>query len=190
MPPNLDRNIIGPPAPAVFLDRDGTLIEDRGHLRSPEEVVFFPETVPALRDLQQRFKLFIVTNQSGIAKGELASEQVAAVNNHVVDVLGRSGIDIAAVYCCPHQRSDNCDCIKPKRFFLDEAARDHNIDLLRSFTVGDHLHDVEFGRSVGATGIYVLTGHGAKHRDHLRGDEIVTRDIGEAADWILKSALA
>jgi len=173
-------------APAVFLDRDGTLIEDRGHLCSPDEVAFYPVTVTALKRLQPHFKLIIVTNQPGISKGELTPAQVEAVNAHIIERLQQVGVSIADVYCCPHQRTEGCRCIKPNRYFADLAAREHGLDLRRSFAVGDHPHDVEFGRQMGGTGIYVLTGHGEKHRTTLRGDEIVAADIAAAADWILR----
>ncbi len=174
------------PQPAIFLDRDGTLIEDRGHLSSAAEVVFFPATVPALRRLQPHFRLFIVTNQAGVSTGEVTMADVQRVNDHVVARLREAGIEIAAVYCCPHQRSEDCECIKPKPFFMEQAAREHGVDLSRSFTVGDHPHDVHLARNVGATGIFVLTGHGAKHRDELGPDDIVAKGIEEAAEIILR----
>jgi D-glycero-D-manno-heptose 1,7-bisphosphate phosphatase len=173
------------PRPAVFLDRDGTLIEDLGHLRDASEVVFFAETVPALRRLQPHFILFIVTNQSGVGKGELTLDEASRVNDYVVRRLRERGVEMAAVYCCPHRRDENCACIKPKPFFLEQAAREHGLDLRRSFAIGDHPHDVEFARNADATGIYVLTGHGLKHQAELRGDEIVVADIAAATDWIL-----
>lgn len=171
--------------PAVFLDRDGTLIEDRGHLRAPAEVVFYPETLPALYRLQRHFRLFIVTNQSGVSKREVTLADVARVNDHVTARLREAGIEIAAVYCCPHQRSDDCACIKPKPFFLEQAVREHGVDLRRSFAMGDHPHDVQFARNAGATGIYLLTGHGPKHRAELDADTVVAQDIREATDIIL-----
>ncbi len=176
------------PRPAVFLDRDGTLIEDRGCLRSPHEAVFFAGTVSALRRLQPHFRLFIATNQSGVGKGELTLDEANQVNSHVVQWLRGQGVEIDAVYCCPHQRADNCACIKPKPFFLEQAAREHRLDLRRSFVIGDHPHDVEFARNAGATGIYVLTGHGRKHRAELRGDNNVVAGIASAAEWILAGA--
>lgn len=171
--------------PAVFLDRDGTLIEDRGQLRSPSEVVFYPDTIPALRRLGERFRLFIVTHQPGIATGLASADEVARVNAHVVAELNRAGIAIAAVYCCPHRREDNCDCIKPRPFFLNQAARAYSVTLPRSFVVGDHPHDVALAEQVGATGIYVLTGHGARHRATLPPGRTVLPGIREAVEWIL-----
>jgi D-glycero-D-manno-heptose 1,7-bisphosphate phosphatase len=174
--------------PAVFLDRDGTIIEDRGHLADPAEVVFYPDTVDALQRLQERFLLFVVTHQPWVARGILTLEQVNRVNARVVSYLAEHGVTITAVYVCPHERSDGCSCIKPNPYFLHKAAADYRVDLPRSFTVGDHPHDVEFARSVGARGVYVRTGHGSKHLAELRPDEIVVAGIGAAADWILHSA--
>ena len=170
--------------PAVFLDRDGTLIEDAGFLRHAAEVSFFPQTFSALRRLR-RFVLFIVTNQSGIAKGEITTEEARIVNDYVVRRLAEHEIDIRAVYCCPHQRTDECDCMKPKPYSLKLAEREHKIDLGRSFVIGDHPSDIELAHAVGAKGIYVLTGHGVKHREELRVPETVVGDIGAAADVIL-----
>ena len=174
-----------PGQPAVFLDRDGTLIEDRGHLRDPDEVVFFADTVDALRRLQAHARLFIVTNQSGVGKGLLTQADADRVNAFVVDRLREAGVRIAAVYCCPHRREDGCACIKPHPLFLMRAASEHGLDLRRSFVVGDHPHDVEFADNVRATGIYVLTGHGAKHRADLLPGATVVPGIRESADWIL-----
>ena len=171
--------------PAVFLDRDGTIIEDRGHLRSPSEVVFFPDTVPSLKRLQEHFRLFVVTHQRGIADGIVSAAEVARVNEHVVAELSRHGVDITEVYCCPHRREDGCDCIKPKPYHLRQAARDYHIDLTRSFMVGDHPHDVVLADNAGACGIYVRTGHGAKHLAEIRGRPAIVPGIREAADWIL-----
>ena len=171
--------------PAIFLDRDGTLIEDRGHLRSPSDVVFLPGTVGALKRLQDAFALFIVTNQRGVAGGILSLNDVERVNAHVVCQLAEAGAKITEVYFCPHRRSDKCLCIKPKPYSMEKAAREHGLDLKRSFVVGDHPHDVETARSVGATGIYVRTGHGEKHGHELQDNTIIAADIEEAAHRIL-----
>ncbi len=170
---------------AVFLDRDGTLIHDRGYLRRTEEVEFYSQTVPALKKLQTRFELFIVTNQSGISRGLQTEREVAEVNRFVEDWLVEQGIRIRALYSCPHQRKDGCACIKPHSFFARKAADDFEIALEHSFSIGDHPHDVEFGRRFGGTGLYLLTGHGEKHRNELLGGERVFKDIGAAADGLI-----
>ncbi len=169
----------------MFLDRDGTIIEDRGDLRDESQVVFLPETFDALRHLQQDFLLFIVTNQSGIAKRAITRQDADRVNAFVVAQLAEAGIDVKDVYVCPHSRQDGCACIKPKPHFLWKAATQHRLDLRRSFTVGDHPCDVELASSVGAQGVYVLTGHGKQHLDELPPDASIAGNIGEAAERIL-----
>jgi D-glycero-D-manno-heptose 1,7-bisphosphate phosphatase len=173
---------------AVFLDRDGTIIEDRGDLSAPSEVVWFEDTISSLRRLSDCFDLFIVTNQSGVAKGTISMEAVDRVNAYVSSHLAQHGISIVATYVCPHERASDCHCIKPKPHFLKRAERDFRIDLRRSFVVGDHPHDVELAKNVGATGIYVLSGHGRKHRRDIPGDAIVADGIGEASEHILERA--
>lgn len=173
---------------AVFLDRDGTIIEDRGDLCDPSQVVFFRDTVSSLRRLCDRFDLFIVTNQSGVAQGTISMQAVNRVNSHVASYLARYGILILAIYVCPHERASGCHCIKPKPHFLKKAERDFHIDLKSSFVVGDHPHDVELAKNVSATGIYVLSGHGVKHLGEIPGDTIVAHGIGEAAELILGRA--
>jgi len=170
--------------PALFLDRDGTIIEDRGHLRSPSEVVFFADTVPALARLREHFRFFIVTHHSGIAGGLVTAEEAARVNDYVVEELRKHGIVISDVYCCPHLREDRCACIKPNPYFLRQAAERYNLHLAASFVIGDHPHDVVLAENAGGAGIYVLTGHGVKHRREIPAFKAVVPGIHEAADWI------
>lgn len=179
-----DRTAAG--RPAVFLDRDGTIIEDRGDLADPSQVEFFEDTVPALRRLAGRFDLFIVTNQSGVAKGAISVQDVERVNAHVLARLAETGIAIVATYVCPHERRDGCGCMKPSPHFLLRAEAEHRIDLRRSFVVGDHPHDVEFARGAGATGIYLLTGHGLRHLEGVPEGTPVAAGIREAVDLILE----
>lgn len=170
---------------AVFLDRDGTIIEDRGYLSDPAEVVWYEETVSSLFRLSECFHLFMVTNQDGVAKGRISMEAVDRVNAYVASVLERHGAPIAAIYVCPHDQGSGCRCGKPSPYFPLKAERDFRIDLGRSFVVGDHPQDVELAENAGATGIYVLTGHGRKHREEIPGGTIVVDGIGEAAEQIL-----
>lgn len=170
--------------PAVFLDRDGTIIEDVGYVRDPSQVVFVDNAVQALTPLAARFRLFIVTNQSGVAEGALTHAEVDGVHEFILGYLRQFGIHISRVYCCPHRRSDGCGCIKPNVFFLEAAALRYGIDLTRSFVVGDHPHDMELASNAGARGIYVLTGHGEKHRADLRTPCDIAGDIEQAAGMI------
>ena len=173
---------------AVFLDRDGTIIQDRGYLSDPAEVVWYEDTISSLLRLSECFHLFLVTNQDGVAKGKISMEAVDRVNAYVASVLERHGAAIAATYVCPHDQGSGCRCRKPSPYFLKKAERDFRIDPGRSFVVGDHPQDVELAENAGATGIYVLTGHGRKHRAEIPGDTIVADGIGDAAEEILVRA--
>jgi D-glycero-D-manno-heptose 1,7-bisphosphate phosphatase len=171
---------------AIFLDRDGTVIDDCGHLKKPEQVVFYDFTFKALKLLQRDYLLFLVTNQSGIAKGLLGKEDVEKVNRHVMDVLEENGIKITEVYYCPHNREDECKCIKPKPYFLKKASAKYRIELAKSYMIGDHPHDVECSLNAGASGIFVLTGHGSKHLDEVKEGWSVATNLLEAAEMINK----
>jgi D-glycero-D-manno-heptose 1,7-bisphosphate phosphatase len=172
---------------AIFLDRDGTIIEDKGYLKRPEDVVFFPNSFEALRMLGDFFELLIVTHQNGVAEGVLSLEEVEDVNEHIARVLESHGVEILRIYTCPHRSSDSCMCHKPKIYFMNEAARDYSLDLSRSYVIGDHPHDIEFAKNAGATGVYVLTGHGRKHYHELpEGAAAVCDDVMAATRWILE----
>ncbi len=172
------------PKPAIFLDRDGTLIEDVGYLGDPEKIRVYPDTVSALRLLADRYLFFIVTNQSGVAKGELSLEEVDRVNARLGDILDERGIHINRWYVCPHSREENCACAKPSPLFLKQAARKYGVDLKKSFILGDHPSDVYTGDAVGTCGLYVMTGHGSRHIHELDPGRIVFHTLYDAALWI------
>lgn len=172
--------------PAIFLDRDGTLIEEKGYLRFPHEVEFLPKVFQALKKIKDRYLFFIVTHQPGLSRGQLKLEEVDRVNNFIKDKLAQEGIIIEKIYVCPHRPEENCDCIKPKPYFLLQAAQEYGIDLLNSYVIGDHPVDVELARNAGASGIYVLTGHGSKHVHELAHYFPVVANLEEAANFILK----
>lgn len=172
--------------PAVFLDRDGTLIEDVGILTHPDQIRLFPDTIDALQTLSRNYVLFVVSNQPGISKGLVTSQQVASINFALDDQLRKKNVRIRKWYICPHQRNENCRCIKPKPFFLQEAAYRYGIDLSRSFVIGDHPHDVYIGDTLGVFGLYLLTGHGGRHLPELPADRLVFHSLLEAAHWISK----
>lgn len=172
--------------PAIFLDRDGTLIEEKGYLSSLKEVEFLPGVFQALIKLKDRYLFFIVTHQPGVGYGRLKSEEVDSINNFIRDKLAQEGIIIEKIYVCPHRPEENCECIKPKPYFLLQAAQEFGIDLLNSYVIGDHPADVELARKAGASGLYVLTGHGSKHVRELAHHFPVVTNLEKAVDFILK----
>ena len=171
--------------PAVFLDRDGTLIDDVGYIKHSSEVSFYSFTFEALSLLQEHFLLFIITNQSGIAKGITTEKEVSEVNKHIINKLKEQDIVIYDTFCCPHRREDNCECMKPKTYFIDKAHQLYNIDLSGSFIIGDHPSDIQCGLNAGVTPIYLLTGHGEKHKDEISKETVICSDLLEAAKCII-----
>jgi len=171
---------------AVFLDRDGTLIEDVGILKDFKDIHIFPQTIPALQKLQPRFELFVVTNQTWVSRGGLSLEEAERINKELHRVFLNHGITIREWYVCPHSKEEGCECRKPEAGFLLQAAEQYGLELEGSFIIGDHPHDVITGRSLGVRGLYLLTGHGRKHLHELEPDELIFTHIGEVADWILK----
>ncbi|HSV95608.1 MAG TPA: HAD-IIIA family hydrolase [Spirochaetota bacterium] len=173
---------------AVFLDRDGTINEDVGDLFEIDRVVFIPGAVDALRMLAGRFDIFIITNQSGIGKGVFDLDRYRSFEYEYNALLAREGIDIVETYCCPHRNDEPCVCRKPSTHFMTAAADKYGIDLALSFVVGDHPHDVEMGARAGARAVYLLTGHGTRHRDELLViPDHIADDLYGAAAWICAS---
>ena len=182
---------------AVFLDRDGTLVEEAGYLDRLERLVFFPYTVDAVRALNAAgFAVVVVTNQAGVARGIVREAFVREAHDHIARRLERGGARVDGFYYCPHHPEASveefrktCDCRKPGAGMFRRAAADLDLDLSRSFAVGDRWHDLEAGRAVGARTILVRTGYGGTEegagRTGLTPDAIVDNVI-EAASWILR----
>jgi D-glycero-D-manno-heptose 1,7-bisphosphate phosphatase len=160
---------------AVFADRDGTLIEDPGYLADPDGVRLLPGAAEALAVLGGRgFRLVVVSNQSGIARRLISEEQAAAVHERFLAELERRGVRLDGVRYCPHGPDDGCSCRKPLPGLLVDAAAELDVDLARSFMVGDTTSDVEAGRSAGCTTILLSSEAAA-----TPGPDHVARDWGE-----------
>ena len=179
---------------AVFLDRDGTIIEDKDYLSDPEQVVILPGAASALSRLQDAgFKLFIVSNQSGIGRGYYTMEDMHRVNARLLEELGRHGVHIEKNYFAPEAPEQPSRGRKPSPQFLFDARDEFGIDLSESYMIGDKLTDLECGWNAGVKkSILVRTGYGAEveHQSKGRLDNVViTQSLALAADWILRSAL-
>lgn len=144
---------------ALFLDRDGTLITDVGYPRDPALVEPLPGAVDALRELGRSWKLVIVSNQSGIARGLITEAEAAAVHARVVEVFTQGGVTFAGTYYCPHAPDAGCRCRKPAPGLLLDAARDLGLELATSAMIGDKPSDLEAGRAAGVAQL-VLVGTG------------------------------
>jgi D-glycero-D-manno-heptose 1,7-bisphosphate phosphatase len=171
-----------PLAPAVFFDRDGTLMEDVDYCGDPKDVKVFGGAADALRRLKHRgFRLFLITNQSGIARGYFTQDDYQAVHAEFLRQLGTDLID--AAYYCPDRPDVASKRRKPSPEMLFEAQREHRLDLCRSFLIGDKAIDVQCGRAAGVRTILVETGYG-KAEAGCRPDW-KARDVNAAARIIL-----
>jgi D-glycero-D-manno-heptose 1,7-bisphosphate phosphatase len=150
---------------AVFLDRDGTLIEEVNFLSRVEDLRVFPFTLEALRMLKDAgFLIVVVTNQSGIGRGIYDAEAMHAIHDAMQSQL--DGL-IDAFYFCPHLPCDGCSCRKPSLGMLESAVKDFSIDLTNSWMIGDKKIDVETGRNAGSRTALVMTGYGRSHANQL-----------------------
>ncbi|MEJ7624179.1 MAG: HAD family hydrolase [Pyrinomonadaceae bacterium] len=170
-------------SPAVFLDRDGTLVEEVNFLSRVEDLRVFPYSVQAVCSLKEHgFKVFVVTNQSGIARRKFAEPAMHSIHLEIQNQLG--GL-IDAFYYCPHLPDAGCRCRKPDTGMIEAAARDYDIDLAKSWMVGDKKLDVETGKNALLRTALVLTGYGAAHRATLEFEpDIITTDLGDAVTQI------
>lgn len=186
---------------AVFLDRDGTIIEDVGYLSSVDQIDVYPWSVEALRLLSDAgLALVIVTNQAGVARGFFDEALVADTHARLLDTLADAGIHVEAVYYCPHHPEGAleayrmaCECRKPQPGMLHRAANDLGLDLGASYVVGDRWSDVELARAVGAVSVLVRTGYGESALAAPRPDveaDVVAATLLEAARWIVAAARA
>ena len=173
-----------PPRRAAFLDRDGTIIAEKNYIANPDDVALVEGAVAGLRDLTDAgFKLVLVTNQSGIARGLYSEADFHAVQQRLEDLLVEQGVRFDAVYFCPHHPDFTgvCDCRKPGVGMYRRAERNLKVDLADSVYIGDRLRDVEAAETFGGRGILVGTGYGEE--EGKAAPEWVERaaDLAEAA---------
>jgi D-glycero-D-manno-heptose 1,7-bisphosphate phosphatase len=172
--------------PAVFVDRDGTIMQDADYCSDPKQVEIFSGVPEALRRLKSKgYKLIIITNQSGIGRGLITMEQYGAVEAKVLHELGLDLID--ATYFCPDVPGQHSDCRKPAPGMILQAAREHGVDLSRSFFIGDKEIDVDCGHNAGVRTIRVQTGFDRATANSTA--DWVAEDLPAATDIILHTSL-
>lgn len=161
---------------AVFLDRDGTLNREVNYLHRVEDLRLLPGAAEAVGMLNQAgYKVIIITNQSGIARGYFNVEDMVKVNDEISRRLKRKGAHIDRVYFCPHYPegkietySFQCGCRKPADGMFSRAALENDIDMKKSFAIGDRIRDLQPAMNLGCKGILVMTGHGEKEMKNCR----------------------
>ncbi len=185
--------------PAVFLDRDGTINEQMGYINHISRFVLLPGVGRAIRKLNEHnIPVVVVTNQSGLARGYFPASLLDEVHKKMDQQLAAEGAHIDGLYICPHHPEAKekkyrkaCNCRKPKIGLLKQAAADLNLDLTKSFMVGDRWSDLKCGAAAGATSILVLTGYGRGDQQYIGPQQEiqpakVAINLNAAVDWILE----
>ncbi len=171
----------------VFLDRDGTLIEEVDFLSTVEETRLFPFTIEALKLLRDAgFAFVVTTNQSGIARGYFDGDAVDAIHTRIQELIRPAGLAIESFHYCPHFPDAGCECRKPGTGMIRQASKKIDVDLEKSWVIGDKILDIGMGFNAGARTGLVLTGYGAEHSLELeRQPDIVAENLLDAAKAIV-----
>jgi len=180
---------------AVFLDRDGTIIEDVGYPRERSKVKFLPRVSKAIKLLNENgFRVIVITNQAGVARGYFTEETVREINRYVQESLTKQGAFIDMIYYCPHhiegiieEYSKECYCRKPNPGMIEQAVHEFGIDLKNSFVIGDKISDIEAGQRAGCKTILLA---GENHLNNERKITLISEhaapDLYEAVKWLVK----
>ncbi len=184
---------------AVFLDRDGTINEEVGYLTDLSKLRLIPGAGAAITRLNHAgYKVILVTNQSGVARGYFPESLVLEAHKRLTHMLEREGAVLDGIYYCPHHPTAGntgytivCDCRKPGTGLVDRAVKDFDIDINHSFLVGDKWSDVELAQRAGVHSILVMSGFspddpGNKRPEHVEDPDFTARTIAEAVDWIMR----
>lgn len=175
---------------AVFIDRDGVICENRSdHVKSWEEFKFLPNSLLALSKLaKSEFAIVIVTNQAIIRRGISDWQTVSSIHSNMLAEIRRNGGKVDLIQVCPHRSNENCFCRKPRSGLLVDAASKLNIDLRRSYLIGDAMADIYAGHAVGCKCIMVLTGRGIAESSEIAQSGVyphIADDLSKAVDMIL-----
>lgn len=178
---------------AIFLDRDGVINEDADYTHKIADLKFIPHSIEGLKLMQEAgYKLIIITNQAGIAKGKYGEEDYFSFRDEMHKRLGENGIEITAEYFCPHHLDGtiekytiDCPCRKPKSGMLEQAAKDFDLDLKECWMIGDMPSDIQAGKNAGCRAIQVMSGKEKIYSDEA---DFCTEDLLKAANYILSFA--
>ena len=177
---------------ALFLDRDGTIIEDPGYLSKVEQIKFLPGVLEKIRLLKQKgLLIFIVTNQSGIGRGYFSENQLTLIHNGLTYMMEKAGAGVDKITYCPHAPADKCSCRKPSPKMVAELAEEFDVDLEKSFFLGDKLSDVLTGKNAGCRTVLILNNKPRAKLCTADSDWIepdyVAATPDKALEWVLEN---
>jgi len=177
---------------AIFVDRDGTISRDVLYLNSPDQFTMYPGVGPGIRTLKKKgYKIIVITNQSGIGRGYFTEQQLLSIHEKMAEEFQKFGVTLDGIYYCPHHPDDKCNCRKPRTGLFEQAITDHDIDVKKSFMIGDKILDIGAGKKAGTKTILIPEPHvrddclSNKSRWEYAPDYIAD-DFCDAVEWILK----
>lgn len=186
-------------SPAIFIDRDGTISREIGYVNHVSRFELLPRSAAGINRMHALgFKVVVVTNQAGAARGYFPAAMIDLVHDRMVALLKSEGAEVDGIYYCPHHPTAgqpplraSCECRKPKTGLIDRASAELGLDPKRSYMIGDKYSDVELAHRVGAKGILVTSGYGLGELEHFghtwpRQPDAICEDLEDAANWIEK----
>ena len=173
---------------AIFLDRDGTIARDVHYCQRPKDFELLPTVPEAIKLLNEHgFKVVVITNQSGVARGYFTEETLAQIHKKMIEELAKHGAKLDGIYYCPHHPDQGCSCRKPKTVLFHKAAKEFDIDFSLSYVVGDTQMDIDAGKALGCKTILLTTGP-TEGNDVIDSPDYTANDLLEAAQWIIRNA--
>jgi histidinol-phosphate phosphatase family protein len=173
---------------AVFIDRDGTINEEKGYLNNLGDFLLFEKTHKALKALKKAgYKLILITNQSGLSTGMVELKNLNKIHRKMIKELKASGAELDDIYVCPHSPEDNCECRKPKTKLVFEAKEKYGLNLKDCWVIGDKTSDIEMGKRAGCRTVLLKTGYGGKDGKYAVTPDFVAEDIFQASKIIKKN---
>jgi D-glycero-D-manno-heptose 1,7-bisphosphate phosphatase len=185
---------------AIFLDRDGTINEETGYIDHVNRFKIFPFVADSIKMFRKKdFKIFVVTNQSGIARGYFSEEVLNEIHKKLLNYLSENGTSIDAIYYCPHHPTEgkgkytiDCNCRKPKTGMIDQAVKEYDIDLSNSYMIGDRFKDIQFAKSLNMKSGFLFTGYGKGEYEYLKNSwnfmpDLIAENLKEMAKKITKN---
>lgn len=176
----------------VFVDRDGTINIDVHYLDDPDKFEMYPGVQRGVKKLQENgFKIIVITNQSGIARGYFTEEQLSAVHERMKQEFQSFNVTLDGIYYCPHHLDDKCNCRKPNTGLFEKAIHEHNIDVKRSYMLGDKILDIGAGKKIGVKTVLIPEPHIreeflSKKFEWEYNPDYIADDFLDAVEWILK----
>jgi len=179
---------------AVFIDRDGTINVDVHYLDDPDDFEMYKGVGEGVKKLKENgFKIIVITNQSGIARGYFTEEQLSKIHKRLKQEIQKFDVVLDGIYYCPHHPDDNCNCRKPNTGLFIDAINEHNIDVKKSFMLGDKILDIGAGKKIGARTVLIPEPHIRKEYLSKKNEweyspDYVADDFMDAVKWILKNS--